>query len=50
MRRDDINDQNEILGACIAEAEMDGFTGRGTVTNQACQGWLHNVLDVIWPF
>ena len=49
VRRDDINDQNEIPSARIAEAEME-FTGRGTVTNQARQGWLHNVLDVIWPF
>lgn len=49
VRRDDINDQNEIPSARIAEAEME-FTGRGSLTNQARQGWLHGVLDVIWPF
>ncbi len=49
VRRDDINDQNEIPSARIAEAEME-FTGRGSLTNQARQGWFHGVLDVIWPF
>jgi len=49
VRRDDINDLNEIPSARIAEAEME-FTGRGSLTNQARQGWLHGVLDVIWPF
>jgi flagellar L-ring protein precursor FlgH len=49
VRRDDINDLNEIPSARIAEAEME-FTGRGSLTNQARQGWLHSVFDVIWPF
>jgi flagellar L-ring protein precursor FlgH len=49
VRRDDIDDGNEIASSRIAEAEME-FTGRGSVTNQARQGWLHGFLDVIWPF
>ena len=49
VRRDDIDDGNEIPSSRIAEAEME-FTGRGAVTNQAKQGWLHAFLDVVWPF
>ena len=49
VRRDDIDDRNEIASARIAEAEME-FNGRGSLTNQARQGWLHGFLDVIWPF
>ena len=49
VRRDDIDDRNEIPSSRIAEAEME-FTGRGTLTNQAKQGWLHTFFDVIWPF
>ena len=49
VRRDDIDDRNEITSARIAEAEME-FTGRGSLTNQARQGWLHGFFDVIWPF
>jgi flagellar L-ring protein precursor FlgH len=49
VRRDDIDDRNEIPSSRIAEAEME-FTGRGTLTNQAKQGWLHTFIDVIWPF
>jgi flagellar L-ring protein precursor FlgH len=49
VRRDDISDKNEISSSRIAEAEME-FTGRGSITNQARQGWLHAFIDVIWPF
>jgi flagellar L-ring protein precursor FlgH len=49
VRRDDIDDRNELASDRIAEAEVE-FTGRGAVTNQNRQGWLARVLDVVWPF
>ena len=49
VRRDDINDRNELASDRIAEAEVE-FTGRGVMTNQNRQGWLARILDVVWPF
>ena len=49
VRQRDINSNNEVNAAQIAQARID-FYGKGTLGEAQYGGWLSRLLRILWPF
>ena len=53
IRRLDVAADNTIMSEQVAEARVS-YSGTGPMTNstrrRGFNGWLHRVLDWVWPF
>lgn len=49
VRPIDIEQDNSVQSSAIADAEIE-FVGRGVMSDNQKQGWLHQGLSWIWPF
>jgi flagellar L-ring protein precursor FlgH len=49
VRSRDVNSENTISSSLIADARIN-YSGKGIISDRQKPGWLHNVIDAVWPF
>lgn len=49
IRPEDVSGVNTILSSQIAQARIE-YYGEGVVSEKQSPGWMHKVIDHLWPF
>ncbi len=49
IRPEDVDGLNSILSSRVAQARIE-YYGEGVITEKQNPGWMHKIIDHLWPF